>query len=444
MRRRESTLRGGNNTSAAPRTIAATASVRAQMMPAAFASLRQRNGAASSAASYAAMHHAGAGVIGIAASGNALSVSTTPSIQAKSHELRFAVACASGSHHDSASCAAASAMVNATQGTTAKFATTAYGANCRKTAAPSGQVPNCVATERTSASRSRSGIATALSSQRSKGAAQAKIAPTHENESANEADATLDGRAKAMTIAAIASAFQEKVARPQARAASAAVAIVAARTAGSCAPLHQTKSQTMAIAMAHVSARGMASALRSNVTSAVTAPKCKPAVTRTCTVPVSWNSARSAGGIAARSPHNSPDTTEAAGSPNRRRNCSCAQACARANHVRASPVAFAIDRENRRALEPAVHAALGLDRAFARLAGIARLVEWFQTTANQHARTGRYAFAHASAPPSRRCRGRESPRWYRRAVRRDRAASRHNVPFVLARFPHRNARECRR
>ncbi len=152
----------------------------------------------------------------------------------------------------------------------------------------------------------------------------------------------------------------------------------------------------MAIAIAHVSARGMASAPRSNVTSAVTAPKCKPAVTRTCTVPVSWNSARSAGGIAARSPHNSPDTTEAAGSPNRRRSCSCAQACARASHVRASPVAFGSICENRRTLEPAVHAALGLDRAFARLAGIARLVERFQTTANQHARTGRYVFAHAS------------------------------------------------
>ena len=50
----------------------------------------------------------------------------------------------------------------------------------------------------------------------------------------------------------------------------------------------------------------------------------------------------------------------------------------------------------RHALEPAVHAALGLDCAFAWLAGIARLVERFQTTAYQHARTGRYAFAHAS------------------------------------------------
>ncbi len=92
-----------------------------------------------------------------------------------------------------------------------------------------------------------------LSSQRSNGPAHAKIAPTHENESANDAVATLCGRTIVITTAAIANVFHENVARPQARAQSAALAIVAARSAGSCAPLHQTKVQISAIAVRHVS-----------------------------------------------------------------------------------------------------------------------------------------------------------------------------------------------
>ncbi len=141
--------------------------------------------------------------------------------------------------------------------------------------------------ESTIASRMRSGNAICVSTQRSSGPAQVKIAPTHENESANEAVATLAGRANATTSAAIASAFHENVARPKARAVNAAVAIVAARIAGSCAPLHQTKSQTTAIAQRHVAQRGIASSVSKPNASAATAPRCKPAVTKTCTVPVS-------------------------------------------------------------------------------------------------------------------------------------------------------------
>ena len=172
--------------------------------------------------------------------------------------------------------------------------------------------------------------------QRSIALPQAKIAPTHENDSANDADATLCGRANAMAIAAIASAFQENVARPQARAQSAAVAIVAARTAGSASPLHQAKAQIAATAIAHASARGSAKSESAPRTSAATAPTCNPAVTSTCTVPVSWNSSRRSGGKAARSPHNSPATTEAPGSPRCDASCACAHSCARAGHARAS------------------------------------------------------------------------------------------------------------
>ena len=75
------------------------------------------------AASYSAMHHAGGGDIGITANGSEDTVCTTPSIQAINHELRLANACASGAHHDIASCAAPSAIVTATHGTIAKLAT---------------------------------------------------------------------------------------------------------------------------------------------------------------------------------------------------------------------------------------------------------------------------------------------------------------------------------
>ncbi len=93
---------------------AATAAVRAPS--------RKSSGAATSAASYPRIDHAGAGVIAIRASGNAGSVRTIPSIHASSHELRFATACASGADHVSASCAAPSAMIAATHGTTARLA----------------------------------------------------------------------------------------------------------------------------------------------------------------------------------------------------------------------------------------------------------------------------------------------------------------------------------
>jgi hypothetical protein len=71
------------------------------------------------------MHHAGAGVIGITAAGRVLTVWMTPSIHASNHELQLAQAWANGVHHASASCAPPSAMVAATQGTTARLAATA-------------------------------------------------------------------------------------------------------------------------------------------------------------------------------------------------------------------------------------------------------------------------------------------------------------------------------
>ena len=65
--------------------------------------------------------------------------------------------------------------------------------------------------------------------------------------------------------------------------------------------------------------------------SAATTPRCNPAVTRMCTVPVSWNSSCNSGGIAERSPHNSPATTDACGSGKYVRNCANAQPCIRAS-----------------------------------------------------------------------------------------------------------------
>jgi hypothetical protein len=62
-------------------------------------------------------------------------------------------------------------------------------------------------------------------------------------------------------------------------------------------------------------------------------PRCKPAVTKTCTVPVSWNSERNAGGSAARSPHSSPARSDAAGSPSPSRSRACAHSCARASQT---------------------------------------------------------------------------------------------------------------
>jgi hypothetical protein len=87
--------------------------------------------------------------------------------------------------------------------------------------------------------------------------------------------------------AAMASAFQENVARPQARATSTTLAMIAARSAGNCAPLQATKAQSRAIAAMHADQRGIDSDTSNARQSAVTKPTCKPAVTKTCTVPVS-------------------------------------------------------------------------------------------------------------------------------------------------------------
>src|SRR5581483_1594834 len=50
--------------------------------------------------------------------------------------------------------------------------------------------------------------------------------------------------------------------------------------------------------------------------------------------------------------------------------------------------------QNRGALEASADSALRFDCAFARLAGIARVVERFDASANEHAGAGRSAFAH--------------------------------------------------
>src|SRR5260370_42402639 len=137
------------------------------------------------------MSHGGGGFMGIRAAGRLANVFTTPSINASSQELRFARACASGAAQANASSAAPSAVVAATHGRIARLASTEYGPNCRKVAAVSGHVPHCVASERTSVSRTREGSATWAAIHRSNGPAHAKMAPTQEKESANEADATL-------------------------------------------------------------------------------------------------------------------------------------------------------------------------------------------------------------------------------------------------------------
>ena len=224
MRSRPSGARGGAMVSTTPASIATAASCRAPRC--------QARTAQNTAASYAAMHHAGAGVIGIVEAFAADSARTTASVQASDQLVRFAAACASGAHHASASCRAPRIIVRPTNGTMQKFATSAYGENCKKMAAVSGQVPSWVASVSTAASRTRLGNATHPDNRRSSGRAQTKIAATHENESANDAPATAGGRASAIAAAAIASTFHESAGRPQARAPSAAVSMVAARTAG--------------------------------------------------------------------------------------------------------------------------------------------------------------------------------------------------------------------
>lgn len=141
---------------------------------------------------------------------------------------------------------------------------------------------------RSSTIASRTGIGSAVSAciRRSSGFATAKIAPTHENESAKEAVATLSGRTSATNAAAIAREFQDSAERPKARAVSATVTITAARIAGNCAPLQSAKPHTARMARAHVTRRGGMPSENSASASAATAPRCNPAVTSTCTVPV--------------------------------------------------------------------------------------------------------------------------------------------------------------
>jgi len=83
-------------------------------------------------------------------------------------------------------------------GTTIALATTAYGATSPNVAALSGQTPIWVAIVSASASRTRSG-----ESHRSSawpiGAANSTIAPTHENDKANEIDVTEAGQSAATT-----------------------------------------------------------------------------------------------------------------------------------------------------------------------------------------------------------------------------------------------------
>ena len=82
-----------------------------------------------------------------------------------------------------------------------------------------------------SASRTRCGAPIA-SSASAIGLANAKIAATHENESANDTLVSDVGPIAVTTIAAAASAFHDVASRPAARARSANDNIVAARTDG--------------------------------------------------------------------------------------------------------------------------------------------------------------------------------------------------------------------
>src|SRR5271170_7284962 len=93
------------------------------------------------------------------------------------------------------------------------------------------------------------------SSHPSIGLAHAKIAPTQQNESQNDALVIPLGFAARTTMAAIASVRHEMLARPQARAVRATDAIVAARSAGTSSPLNVAKAHTESRASEHPSAR---------------------------------------------------------------------------------------------------------------------------------------------------------------------------------------------
>src|SRR5690348_7738605 len=188
-----------------PKNRSAAASVR----PSCF----QHHIAATSAASYATIVHAGGGVTATAACGNVLIVWTAPTIHARSQPFTFATACASIGSEVSTSCAPASSIVAPTTGTTSKFASTAYGENSRNIEAVSGHVPNCVAIVSASASRIFSGSSNA-SSACCTSSTQSRIAPTHENESANDAPVTESGQQRAITRSAAPYAVHERDAAP--------------------------------------------------------------------------------------------------------------------------------------------------------------------------------------------------------------------------------------
>ncbi len=220
-------------------------------------------------------------------------------------------------------------------GTTIALASTAYGATSPNVAALSGQTPIWVATVSASASRTRSGSGQ-RSSARPSGLANSRIAPTHENDSANETELTEAGQAMATTSAASANAFHDASRAPQARANSATDTITAARCDGRCAPLSQAYATTHGIAASDAATRGMAHSRKAPNTRPAITPRWSPAVTSTCTVPVAWNSSRTSAGSVPRSPQSAPATTVASGSRSASRSRADNSARSRAGHVRAS------------------------------------------------------------------------------------------------------------
>ena len=114
-------------------------------------------------------------------------------------------------------------------------------------------------------------------------------------------------------------------------------------------------------------------------------PRCSPAVTSTCTVPVAWKSSRSSRGSVPRSPHSAPATTVASGSRNTERNRADNAARARAAHARTSCGSGGARATTRFARELAGEPFAQRDRAPRRFAGIARLIERHEPSAQHDA-----------------------------------------------------------
>ena len=323
----------------------------------------------------------------------------------------------------------------ATHGTTARLAATAYGVNCRKIGR--AQRPDSeLRRERQHDRLARApGSATRASIQRSSGPAHAKIAPTHENESAKDAVATLCGRANATTIAAIASAFHDKVARPHARAASAAARHRrrAHRRQLRAAPPHERPRR---VAIADAARRASAAARAARAPRAT--ERRDHAQVQTggdqARAPFRSLGTRRAtpAASAARSPHSSPATSDA-----RRFAESLAQPRVRPL-VRARQPACGASRRRRGARVQSDRAAARRPSrprsasivAFARLAGITRVVERFEPPAQRAracpaaARLAAQPREHARAAVERERR----PRSSRRRARRDPRAWRRSAP----------------